>query len=173
MSTGQMMLALGAVILLSFLILRFNGTTLTANEMTMDSKMGILAISVANSYIDVAKKKAYDEVVMDTTKPTILLSDLTSTLGPESGEVYPDFDDFDDYNLEPLGIVVVDSTTLINPSKSNIATPFFITSKVYYVTSSNPDSPAMVKTWNKKLEVKVWTHGLVDTIKMSTVSSMW
>lgn len=172
MSTGQMMLALGAVILLSFLILRFNGTSFTAQEMTMDSKMGILAISVANSYIDVAKKKAFDEVVMDTTKPSILLSDLTSSLGKEAGEVYPDFDDFDDYNL-PVGEVIVDTTTLINPSKSASPTPFYITSKVYYVTSANPNAPAMVKTWNKKLEVKVWCDGLVDTIRMSTVSSMW
>lgn len=171
MSTGQMMLALGAVILLSFLILRFNGTTFTAQEMTMDSKMGILAISVANSYIDVAKKKAFDEVVMDSTKPTILLSDLTSTLGPESGEVYPDFDDFDDYNLK--GNVIVDTTTLINPSKSSSPTPFYITSDVYYIISANPNAPAMIKTWNKRMDVKVWCDGLVDTIRMSTVSSMW
>lgn len=171
MSTGQMMLALGAVILLSFLILRFNGTTMTAQEMTMDSKMGILAISVANSYIDVAKKKAFDEVVMDTTKPSILLSDLSSTLGKEAGEVYPDFDDFDDYNLN--GTIIVDTTTLINPSKSASPTPFYITSTVYYVTNANPNAPAMVKTWNKRLDVKVWTDGLVDTIKMSTISSMW
>lgn len=171
MSTGQMMLALGAVILLSFLILRFNGTTFTAQEMTMDSKMGILAISVANSYIDVAKKKAYDEVVMDTTKPAILLSDLTSTLGPEPGEVYPEFDDFDDYNLN--GYVIIDTTTLINPSKSSSPTPFYITSDVYYVNNANPNAPAMVKTWNKRMDVKVWCDGLVDTIRMSTVSSMW
>lgn len=171
MNTGQMMLALGAVILLSFLILRFNGTAFTAQEMTMDSKMGILAISVANSYIDVAKKKAFDEVVMDTTKPSILLSDLTSTLGPESGEVYPDFDDFDDYNLK--GFVIVDTTTLINPSKSSSPTPFYITSDVYYITNANPDAPAIIKTWNKRMDVKVWCDGLVDTIRMSTVSSMW
>lgn len=172
MNTGQMMLALGAVILLSFLILRFNGTTFTAQEMTMDSKMGILAISVANSYIDVAKKKAFDEVVMDTTKPTILLSDLTSSLGKEPGEVYPDFDDFDDYNLA-AGEVIVDTTTLINPSKSASPTPFYITSRVYYVTIANPNTPAMIKTWNKRLDVKVWCDGLVDTIRMSTISSMW
>lgn len=137
----------------------------------MDSKMGILAISVANSYIDVAKKKAFDEVVMDTTKPTILLSDLTSALGKEPGEVYPDFDDFDDYNLN--GEVIVDTTTLINPSKSASPTPFYITSRVYYITGANPNSPAMVKTWNKRLDVKVWCDGLVDTIRMSSVSSMW
>lgn len=165
------MLSLGAVILLSFLILRFNGTTMTAQEMTMDSKMGILAVSVANSYIDVAKRLAYDEVVMDTLKPTITLSDLTSNLGPEPGEVYPDFDDFDDYNLK--GAVIVDTTTLINPSKSSKPTPFYITSRVYYVTTANPDMPSMVKTWNKRMDVKVWTEGLIDTIRVSIISSMW
>lgn len=171
MGTGQMMLTLGAVILLSFLILRFNGTTMTAQEMTIDSKMGILAISVANSYIDVAKRLAYDEVVLDTTKPNILLSDLTSTLGPELGESYPNFDDFDDYNLN--GVVIVDTTTLINPSKSLKATPFYITSTVYYINTANPDIPSMVKTWNKRMDVKVWTDGLIDTVRMSIISSMW
>lgn len=165
------MLTLGAMMLLAFLVLRVNSTSITTSEMVTNSKMGILAISVANSYIDVAKKKAFDEAVMDTTKTDVLLSDLTLPCGKEVGEVYPNFDDFDDYNLK--GVVLVDTTTLVNPTHSTQATPFFITSDVFYISDTNPDSAAVGRTWNKKLVVKVWTHGMNDTIVMSTISSLW
>ena len=49
MNTGQTMLAMGAMMLLSFLVLRFNSIHLTSAQASYNSKFGIVATSLANS----------------------------------------------------------------------------------------------------------------------------
>ena len=64
MNTGQSMLTIAAMMLLTFLILRFNSIQLTSAEAAYNAKFGIVAISLANSLIEEAKDKVYDEVVL-------------------------------------------------------------------------------------------------------------
>ena len=60
MNTGQSMLAIGAIILLSTVVLRVNNSFLTTNEIMMDSKFGVLGISLAQSVIEEASSKSFD-----------------------------------------------------------------------------------------------------------------
>ncbi len=165
--------------LLSFLILRVNSSQAVSQGTIVDSKLGIVALTVANSYVDFAKRQVYDFAVIDSTLSSVDLADLKSpgNLGPETGEVYPFFDDLDDFNLwDPaLGrnIVITDTTTLASSTNSGLFTPFFVTSKVYYVNESNLDVKVGVRTWYKRLDVFVWTAGSTDTIKYSSISTMW
>ncbi|HSL87756.1 MAG TPA: hypothetical protein VK870_00480, partial [Ignavibacteriaceae bacterium] len=92
--------------------------------------------------------------------------------GKEVGEVYPDFDDFDDFNM-PIGEFITDTTTLIHPDDPSIYTPFFIHSRVYYVTPSDPNTPVTSRQWNKRMDVKVWGTGMEDTVRVSTVTGYW
>ena len=146
MNTGQSMLSIGAMMLLTFLILRFNSIQLTTAEAAYNAKFGIVATSLANSLIEEAKDKVFDEVVFDTTKTINSAADFSPVLKSESGEVYPNFDDFDDYNgANGNGFYYLDTLSLRNPQTGK-ATRFEIRSTVDYVADSNPDIKSGIKT---------------------------
>lgn len=77
MNTGQTMLAVGAMMLLSFLVLRFNSVHITSAQASYNAKFGIVATSLANSLIEEAKDKAFDELVLDTTKTILSANDFS------------------------------------------------------------------------------------------------
>lgn len=168
MNTGQMMITMGAMMLLSFLVLRFNSIQLTSAQASYNSKFGIVATSLATSMLEEAKDHVFDEVVLDTTKQIASASELSTTLGPDAGEVYPNFDDFDDYN----GLFYRDSLSLKNPQTGQ-PTSFDIRAKVEYVTETSPDVKAAGKTYHKKMTVSVISSAMIDTVKLSTIFSYW
>ena len=99
MNTGQMLLTIGAMILLSTLILRVNSTFSNNTTTVYNSKFGILATSFGNSILEEASDKAFDDATTgNSVSSTNSLTNVIK-LGPETGEVYPNFDDIDDYPL--------------------------------------------------------------------------
>ena len=169
MNTGQTLLSLGAVALLSFLVIRINSFTIETEEDHINTRLGLVAISFASTYLDVIRSKAYDEVVLDSTKPSISLNDLTYPLGSEPGEIFPNFDDVDDYNFN--GEVRQDSSTLVNPFDNSKKTLLYFTSSVNYVSPNNPNQILTSKEWTKRIDVKVWAKEMKDTIKLSLITS--
>jgi hypothetical protein len=156
MGTGQMMITLAAIILLSLVILRVTTNFLSTEDVLMESKFGVLGISLATSMMEEATGKSFDE---ESDSGTILtLTDLAA-IGPDAGEVYPFFDDFDDYD----GLVKIDSST---PSAI-----YKIECDVNFVTPTNLDGYSATKTWHKKLQIKVSTESSKDTIEMETIYS--
>ena len=168
MNTGQMMLSMGAMMLLSFLILRFNSVQLTSAQASYNAKFGIVATSLASSMLEEAKDNVFDEIVLDTTKQITSASELSTTLGPDAGEVYPNFDDFDDYN----GLVHIDSLSLKNP-QTGAPTKFEIRSKVEYVNDLSPDVKSSVNTYHKKITVSVTSSAMIDTVRLASIFSYW
>ena len=162
------MLAMGAMMLLSFLVLRFNTIHLTSAQASYNSKFGIVATSLANSLIEEAKDKAYDEVALDTTKVIASASDFSTTLGKDGTEAYPAFDDFDDYH----DLYYPDTLSLKNPQTGK-ATKFEIRSKVEYVSDANPDVKSGSKQYHKKMTVSVFSSAMMDTVKITTIFSYW
>jgi len=179
MGTGQMMLTIGAMMLLSILILRVNSTSVVSQGTIIDSKMGIVSLTVANTYVDYAKRQVFDKAVFDSTISIVSVGDLTApgSLGPEAGEVYPNFNDFDDLNLwDPAigrNIVITDTTTLQSSTVPGLFTPVYITSRVYYVNESNLELRVNNRTWFKRIDVYVWTDTSTDTLKYSSLSTIW
>jgi hypothetical protein len=168
MNTGQTMLAMGAMMLLSFLVLRFNSIHLTSAQASYNSKFGIVATSLATSMLEEAKDNMFDEIVLDTTKTITSASELSTVLGPDGSEVYPDFDDFDDFN----GLYHIDSLSLKNP-QTGAPTNFEIWGKVEYVSDADPDLKSGTKTYHKKLTVSVFSDAMMDTVRLSTIFSYW
>lgn len=160
MTTGQMLLSLGALILLSTMVLRFNRSVLTSDEVMYNSKFNVLATSLCTSVIEEAKGKAFDQ---KTDSASVTLPDqLSSTLGADYGEIYPNFNDFDDFN----DFVKVDSTLP--------GTIFYITSKVNYI-EIKPTTVLIVtnKTWHKMITVTVMSPQMKDAVTMSSTYSYW
>ena len=159
MNTGQMLLSLGALILLSTIVLRFNRAVLTSDEVMYNSKFNVLASSLCTSIIEEARGKAFDENTDSNSVSTV--GELSTTLGPEYGETYETFNDFDDFN----GFVKVDSTM---PSAV-----FYVTSKVTYIEATNPIKVTANRTWNKMITVTVLSPSMRDPVKMSSTYSYW
>ncbi len=159
MNTGQMLLSLGALILLSTMVLRFNRTILTSDDVMYNSKFNVLASSLCTSLIEEAKGKAFDKATDSTAVNN--LNQLSAVLGPETGETYEDFNDFDDFN----GLVKVDSTM---PSAV-----FYVTSKVTYIDASDPNKVSTNPTWRKAITVTVMSPSMSRSVQMSSIYSYW
>jgi hypothetical protein len=163
MNTGQMIMTLGAMLLLSVIMLRVNTANLTNETIRDDAQYGVLATSIATSIIEEAQSKAFDEKT-DTMNVTAL-TQLTSVLGPETGETESTFDDFDDYN----NFTKHDSTM---PSSI-----FDISCQVVYVEPGNIEGSTSNRTWNKKLIVTITrpvsTDSSVLALRTASIFSYW
>jgi len=160
MNTGQMLLALGALIFLSTIILRFNRAELKSDEVMYNSKFNVLASSLCTSLIEEAKGKAFDNNTDSAAVNSVSL--LSSKLGPETGEnSSDDFNDFDDFN----GYVRTDSTM---PSAV-----FYVTSKVTYIDGSDLNKVSTTQTWRKAITVTVMSSSMSNPVEMSSIYAYW
>lgn len=164
MNTGQMLITIAALMLLSLVILRVNNSFFSTSSVMLDTKFGVLAVSLATSIIEEANSKAFDKAT-DTTSVSLTTS-LTPVayLGPETGEAYPNFNDFDDfngYNRSTVGDTTFQSAV------------FNASSVVRYINPGNPDVNASSTTWHKKIIVTVTSPSMADTIRLSSIFSYW
>lgn len=160
MNTGQSLFSIGALLLLSLTVLRINNSILITESILQDSKLGVLATSVATSLMEEANKKAFDE---NTVNDAVLdVSALTSanSLGPNTGETPDTYDDFDDYN----GYTKRDTVNSID---------FKMVCTVNYVDPDNIDGYTTQKTWNKKMTIKITSSLYKDALTFSTIYSYW
>ena len=160
MNTGQMLLALGALMLLSSMVLRFNRTVLTSDEVMYNSKFNVLAASLCTSLIDEAKSKAFDE---ETDGAAISdLNKLSASLKADGSETYETFNDFDDFH----NYIRTDSTSI--PGEV-----FYLTCKVNYVEPTTSIKITTSKQWHKMITVTVMSSSMKDPVQISSVYSYW
>jgi hypothetical protein len=177
MNTGQTLLTIGALMLLSISVMSTNRNSLQHGAIINQTEISLYAISLAQAKIEEASGKAFDTYsssdTMDMGAAITSLSQLSTTLGPEAGETYPNFDDFDDYNYFSGN----------NPYKFNVpgVDSFRIQTTVFYVDTANPAVAVGTRTWHKRMIVKVWptvtpwgdAHPKPDTVTMSYIYSYW
>jgi hypothetical protein len=181
MGTGQTMLTLAAMVLLSFLILRVNNLFLQTTTTLNTTKFDVLAYSLAQSMIQEIEANAFDQNTVSAVVSAT--SGLSTVLGPETGETYATFNDIDDY----------DNYTRIDTVPKNSGVVFNTKCIVDYVTSAAPDVITATPTWNKRItvyvtspfmiqnaltnqyytKVKSTTPIIQDTVKISQVYSYW
>lgn len=175
MGTGQMLISIGAMILLGTIMLTTNKGIVGSNQVLLDTGYGIDAVSLATSTIERADGLAFDEATKDdTTGSLISLSQLTppASLGQENGDS-TDFDDYDDFNGPTGGpdSYLIESDTLPTGSIYDIKTEVHY---VYRTSSGDIVITTTAPTWSKQLDVWVWnvaTPG--DTVHMTDVFSYW
>lgn len=172
MNTGQMMLTIGAVFLLSMVILTTNRGLITTNTTMVDNRYGILAVSLATSTIERATSKAFDQNTDTLAINTTNSLTNVNALGLDAGENrnFPEnFNDFDDYNCYKTN-PKVDSLTFEGTNRKIVFNTFC---RVDYVNQNSPNTVSNQRTWHKRIIVSVIATGMTDTIKMSSVYSYW
>ncbi|MGB5531003.1 MAG: hypothetical protein WBQ32_13630, partial [Ignavibacteriaceae bacterium] len=91
MNTGQMIMTMGAMILLSTIVLRVNTLNLTNESIRDNAQYGVLATSIATSIIEEAQSKAFDATTDSNAVTNVLNLTPAINLGPEAGETYDIF----------------------------------------------------------------------------------
>lgn len=170
MNTGQMVLVIGALTLLSILTLSVNSLIVSKTTTILRAEAELAAISIAQTMIDEIKTKYFDAIITTDTTKVYSASSFTApgSLGPSAAEAakvplpdppdtlvpykslkktnYGDVDDYNNYRRfyysYALGLFTVVDT-------------------VYYVQITNPDQKSGVQTFMKKIIVTVRHRNLV------------
>jgi hypothetical protein len=157
MSGIQSTLALGALMILGMISLRFNSSVLDNMTVEIENKVYLTGFSLADNLIEEIKEKAFDENTIDFQ--AIPLNKLTApgSLRTE-GEVHPYFDDIDDYNTYQ------DSVNLPH------AEGYKVTCAVTYSTATG--QTIYTQSFYKKVVVTVESKYLRSPINMSFIFSL-
>ena len=161
MSSTQTLLTIGAMMILALVALRFNSALVTSQSADLSNKVYLTAFSLADNIIEEAKVKNFDETTIHF--PTTNPSTLSPVLGIDTTtEVYPNFNDVDDFNN----------------FKDTITAPYFetyfIDCYVHYVSASNQDQISATQTFYKKLIVTVRSPYLTspDSVTLSYIFTL-
>lgn len=160
MGSVQQMLTVGAIIILTLLILSSSKDTNYRFNETYSNEAIIIGSGIAQSIISEIQSRAFDENVILNNISTA--DSLTSaySLGPEYGELTsPQFNDIDDFN----GFAIIDSV-------SNIGN-FYVLVLVYYVSPTNPEVKSLSRTFCKKIDVSVSNNYLPKDLVYSLIIS--
>jgi hypothetical protein len=164
MGTGQMLLTIGAIVILGGVILNVNSGINNTGTVLLHSNIGLDEISLAASAMEEAQGLAFDENTNANTVTTTSQLTPPGQLGQENGDS-TDLDDFDDYNgLNNQGRTEIDTLP------TGI---YYVHTTVHYANTNDLTSNSDIATWNKRLDVRVWNTLNPDTIKMQTIFSYW
>lgn len=165
MNTGQTILTLGAFALLSTILLSFYTIIGNASDIVANGQDGILATTLATSYLEIAQGLSFDEVT-DTTDRAIgnpnMLTPVNRLGADDSTETgMGTFDDFDDFK----GLVIEEVASGTN---RRFRTMF----DVNYVDPTDINAVSTTRTFVKRIDLKTWrtfppVSGKVDTLRLS------
>lgn len=160
MSNIQTLLTVGAMLLLAIVSLNFNSTVLNTSTSDIENQVYLTAFSISDNIIEEIKQKSFDQATVQfpTTNPASLTP--PDKLGPEAGEVYPYFNDVDDYNG------FIDTV-----SKPYFET-YYVSCKVVYVSASDPDVVSSTQTFFKKATVTVSSPFLRHSVSFSSIFTL-
>ncbi|MFH0883213.1 MAG: hypothetical protein V2A56_09535 [bacterium] len=175
MNTGQMLLTLGALMLISLVILNFNRNLADIDDSLNYDRFRLEALSLLTSHIEEVSEYFFDEVSTDTSTEKSLNNFTTpNSLGydADDGGVVDDIDDFN-------GQVI--------PDTGRSGAIYNLQYTVQYVkVVSNQIQTSATREYNKRVTIKIWdafdppligrmVNGVVvnDTLQLSTVISYW
>jgi hypothetical protein len=199
MNLGQMLMVVGAIVLLGILVLNANSTVYQANDTMYTSEFGVTAISLATSLVEESMGKMFDKVVAPINASAVYDSTLLTPPGglhADAGESYrglplgsglKDFDDFDDFNgFKACYHSDLPSEADATPGFYQITVPgmrakYYVTCTVTYVKPPNLDAAYTIRqTWHKKITVTVWSPSAInqitnnpDTLVYPAIMSYW
>lgn len=171
MNTGQTILAILAFVLLMTILVSFYGILGENHEDVSASTTRMIATTIASSYIEFAQSLAFDQVTLDsdTARNNVGLLTDPNTLGMDTVTTSINgFDDFDDFN----GFT---EEKTVGADSSHYRASF----RVYYVDYQNLETPSAVRTFMKRMDIKVWRTDHIrpdeppDTTRFFTTASYY
>lgn len=163
MSTGQVILTIGAFMLLSTILVSFYGLVADSTKAFETTQADITEVALAISYQEIIQGMAFDSATVNTYLTTSQMNSLSTTLGPNGSgetdmETFNDIDDFNGYQIDQ-----------VNPG--GVLGTFRTQFKVFYADPNNPNQNASGKTFVKRVDMKLWRASppAQDTLRTSFV----
>ncbi len=153
-SNIQSMLSLGALMIFGIISLRFDSAVLQNTEVEVENKVYLTAFSLADDLLEEIKQRAFDEQTVVFKSITTAALTPAQSLGKESGEVWPNFNDIDDYNnySKPVSLPHAENYTVI--------------CKIHYASESDQNVISTSQTYYKRVEITVNSPYLSNELKM-------
>ncbi len=139
MNTGETILTIGSLILLSLFTLTLTSHNVQEQTTLYNSGQVIEAIGIAQKYIEKAELLNFDEDKSAMSTGAFTEPDY---LGPDYGENVNTYDDIDDYN----GLSVTETLGSI---------PYSVSIDVDYVAETSPYQQVAYRTYIKQIKVTV------------------
>lgn len=167
---ANMILTIGAILLFGVFLNTSNQLMIGNNQIAATNEYYVSALAIGQSVIDEAKTKAFDEKTIVNRVSTADSMTVVGALGRESGaENVPNpdtlstngfgsttkFDDVDDYN---------GYRRRVNTSR---AEGYFVSVTTNYAVETSPETTSGVRTFCKKMSVKIWSKYIPDTLNLS------
>jgi|WetSurMetagenome_2_1015567.scaffolds.fasta_scaffold522784_1 hypothetical protein len=179
MNTGQVMLTIGALALLSMITMRYYSSIGNSGQTLVQTNGGLTATTIATSYIERAQNTAFDEKSSGTpinliqASPNLLTRyDSLGIDSPNEALSLDSLDDFDDFKY-------YSQTNPITYHPGNINETYKVAFDVYYVDTSDIMTKVNSYRFLKKMDVKVWrvdpmsdSKGF-DTVRMSAIYGLF
>jgi hypothetical protein len=166
MGYRELFLVLASVVLLTLLMTQINSNTVEGREALQQLELEHTAAAIAQQFIEEAKSKNFDAWVGIVDPPFTPYD----TLGPGVGEVYPNFNDVDDYDGFNRTIYV--NGTSFDPNSTD-GIPFNVSILVQYVDADNPESVVSAETFLKLMTVTVSSNYIPSAIIVKHVFSYY
>lgn len=164
-----MALTIAAFMLLGIVTLNFRNASFQNEDVLNGNEYTQKAVAIGRSIFEEMQGKPFDLACTNNSK-IIRVENLTSC-GPAWGEVYPDFNDVDDFN----GSVFRSPATGVTPTT---ATPkcmwdtwgYTVRVKVEYVSTTNPDATTS-RSFAKRATLLISNQFSQDTVTMSFIAA--
>jgi hypothetical protein len=171
MNTGQTMLTIAALAMLSIITMRYYASVGYSGRSLAMSNTGLTSTTVATSLIERAQNTPFDAKGDTAYKPLKYPNLLTrwDSLGPDSYnetlsiDSLNDFDDFNGFTYEY--------------APGWMSEKYKAKFSVYYIDTNDIATRVNKRTFLKRMDIKVWrsypahdtTEGGLDTVRMSTI----
>ena len=164
---SNMMLTIGAILLFGLFLSSSNRMMIGNNQIASQNEYYITGMSLAQSIIDEAKTKAFDQSTVNADTAVVARSSMTApgSLGPGAGETVPSTDTlsslapYSSTNKGYMSAVKFNDVDDYNKYTRRVNTPraegYVLTVTVNYATETNPDNVEIVRTYCKKMTVQV------------------
>ncbi|NQT97976.1 MAG: hypothetical protein HQ562_09575 [Candidatus Marinimicrobia bacterium] len=162
MGRVEMIILVGAIAILGRYSLTVNSVLLSSELNVLQSGYELNAILICDNLFNQAWLLAYDQnTVLSQAKSIPASFTSANSLGSETGEVYSDFNDIDDYNNYTATNTTVDGMT------------YTVSVGVGYVEINDKDTIVPIQTTLKKMTVTVVSNYLRNDISFSRLYPYW
>lgn len=157
----QSLLTIGALILFALISVTFNSSFLENSTAEIENKVYLTSFSLADDLIEEIKQKAFDQSTATQLKIVALTSlTLPDNFGPDGGEVWPNFNDIDDFHNYSKSISL--------PHVEN----YNVHCDVSYFDPANPSVPSSERTFFKKVNITVSSPYMRSQVNIGFVFSL-
>ncbi len=162
MARTKILLTTAGIVILGTLTIIFGDILLEGDNYDKEAEYQIMAINLLDKFIDQVALKSFDEASV-SGRPIGIPGSFTSpsNLGPEADEIYPNFDDIDDY----LNLSFTDTT-------SN-GMGYTIKVELGYVTFDDTENFSSTQSNMKRMNVSIISTSIPDEMHLSRIFSYY